>query len=128
MIEEKACLIFKKFDRALRTRNNMTPHMESFLGQAPLEDIPAMYYFVAGYTENQITGALTGVYVAYPNGHGNNYFFTLSDDGDEGVVEDLFTPEVPPDEPPALKPKSQPGEVVKFPTRKDSKGNDESQS
>jgi hypothetical protein len=119
VIEERAALIFKKFDSDLRTRNNPTDHMEKFLQQVPLEGIDALHNFVAGYTEDPVTGALNGTYLVYPKGRGNNYVIPISDNRENGAVEDLFKPEPAADQPPPLRPKTQPGEVVRFPKRKD---------
>lgn len=119
VIEDRAAVIFKKMDGDLRTRNNMTDHIEDYLRQQPIDGIEALHYFVVGYTEDQITGEITGVYMTYPNGRGVYYYFTLSAGAEDGIVEDLFPPEPPSDEPPMLKPKTQPGEVVKFPKKKD---------
>lgn len=91
VIENKVALVAKKLDTDLRTRNNMTSHFERYLNQGQLTGIDALHNFVIGYTEDPLSGQLTGVYLVYPKSkYGRYYEFELTGKGGISTVFELF--------------------------------------
>jgi hypothetical protein len=129
VIEETISVIAKKLDPDLRTRNNMTPHFERYLNQSKLPGIDGTNNFVIGYTEDPMTGALTGIHMTYPKSkYGRHYEFTLNGAGAASTVIELFGEVEMPDisqvqelhekeeqvEKPTIANKSAPADILKF--------------
>jgi (2Fe-2S) ferredoxin len=90
VVDGTMAFIFKKLDENLRPQNNETQHIDDYLSQAELVGIDASHHFVAGYTENRMTGELADVFVVYPAGHGQHWSIRLTAGDAASIVSDMF--------------------------------------
>lgn len=90
VLDGTMAFIFKKLDENLRPQNNVTQHIDDYLSQADLVGIDASHHFVAGYTENRLTGELADVFVVYPAGHGQHWAIKLTASVATEIVSDMF--------------------------------------
>jgi len=90
---------FKKLDTELMSRNAETDQVKAFMGQLPLDGIPATYHLEVGYVLNSLGTEITATHVVCPNGYKNVPYWNieLHDDGYElSDVIDLFPEDQPP--------------------------------
>ena len=121
LINQRITILFKKLNDSLRPRNNSTKQIDDYLAQREIAGIPAIVKLVAGYTEDDETGALTGVYVICPSGLQNRWEFHLTVDEAVQVSIPLFEEEEDVEEVDIFT-RREPGEVI--PIRKDGKDDD----
>jgi len=90
VVNGNMAFIFKKLDENLRPQNNETQHIDDYLSQTELVGVDAAHHFVAGYTENRLTGELADVFVVYPAGRGLYWSIKMTGIEATSVVSDMF--------------------------------------
>ena len=100
VFEERICIRFKKHDPDLSSRNQPTKQVKDFLGQRPLDGVPATHHLEVGYVLDPSETQVVSTNLVCPNGHKNRPYWhvELKDEGYQCEVTDLFDPGVPPDD------------------------------
>jgi hypothetical protein len=100
VFEERICVRFKKHDQDLSSRNQPTQQVKDFLGQRPLEGIPAVHHLEVGYVLDASETQVVSTNLICPNGHKNRPYWhvELKDEGYQCEVTDLFDQGVPPED------------------------------
>ena len=86
-------LRFKKLDNELMSRNQETSQVKAFMGQLPLDGIPAVHNLEVGYVLDRLGTEVVSTNVVCPNGYKNppHWHIELHDEGYElSDVIDMF--------------------------------------
>lgn len=96
---EQICIRFKKHDQELAPRNQPTKQVMDFLGQRPLDGVPAVHHLEVGYVLDPSETQVVSTNMVCPNGHKNRPYWhvELKDEGYQCDVTDLFDSGLPPD-------------------------------
>jgi hypothetical protein len=114
IIDQRAALIFKKLDSTRRPSNHVSQQIEDYQHQRDILGIPAPIKLIAGYQEDDETGAVLGIFLVRPSGGTNRWELRL--DGEE-VTKVGSQPLFPDDDDDEIGeadilPRTEPGKVI----------------